>query len=239
MLEPLELMAHTHVRHPTGDLRSSKSAILPICHRPSRRPGPSPKTQPHALPWGVRPELQASRVGRAKTQPGAENPKHRSLPCPGCSACSGSSPSISRPAQMRRQAQGDRLHRGSRRHRHHPRAHSTTRGGRTVTTARATPALGAPRHPKPGQAVLEHRLTLVCGLDVGDAPIPCGFPRFSVTRNFRAHSPRPHPASALSHPYRPYSADHTIRAVILPMLGTGSEGIRSIPLFYASIVRRS
>ena len=76
---------------------------------------------------------------------------------------------------MRRQAQGDRLHRGSRRHRHHPCAHATTRGGRTVTTARATPSLGAPRHPKPGQAVLEHRLTLVCGLDVGDAPIRASF----------------------------------------------------------------
>ena len=26
-------MAHIHVRHPTGDLRSSKSAVLPICQR--------------------------------------------------------------------------------------------------------------------------------------------------------------------------------------------------------------
>ena len=34
VLEPLELMAHIHVRHPSGDLRSSKSAVLPICHRP-------------------------------------------------------------------------------------------------------------------------------------------------------------------------------------------------------------
>ena len=33
----------------------------------------------------------------------------------------------------------------------------------TVTAARAAPALGAPRHPIPGQAVLEHRPTLVCG----------------------------------------------------------------------------
>jgi len=31
--EPVELMAHIPVRHPAGDLRSSKSAILPICHR--------------------------------------------------------------------------------------------------------------------------------------------------------------------------------------------------------------
>jgi hypothetical protein len=26
-------MAHIHVRHPSGDLRSSKSAVLPICQR--------------------------------------------------------------------------------------------------------------------------------------------------------------------------------------------------------------
>ena len=32
VLEPLDLMAHLPVRHPSGDLRSSKSAILPICH---------------------------------------------------------------------------------------------------------------------------------------------------------------------------------------------------------------
>jgi len=57
--------------------------------------------------------------------PARRIPTNRSLPCPGCSACSGSSPSIrTRPdqdlPQMRRQAQGDRLHRGSRRDRHHP-----------------------------------------------------------------------------------------------------------------------
>ena len=34
----------------------------------NERLGPSPKTEPHALPWGVRPELQASQVRRAKTQ---------------------------------------------------------------------------------------------------------------------------------------------------------------------------
>ena len=45
------------------------------------------------------------------------------------------------------------------------------------------------------------------------------FPRFSVTRNFQAHSPRHHPVSASNHPYRPYYPDHSFRAVILPMLG--------------------
>ena len=34
--EPAELMAHIPVRHPTGDLRSPKSAILPTCHRQTR-----------------------------------------------------------------------------------------------------------------------------------------------------------------------------------------------------------
>ena len=34
---------------------------------------------------------------------------------------------------------------------------------------------------------------------------------------FQAHSQRPHPAPASSHPYRPYSPAHTFRAVILPM----------------------
>ena len=40
VLEPLELMAHTHVRHPTGDLRSSKDAALAagLRHRSERGP---------------------------------------------------------------------------------------------------------------------------------------------------------------------------------------------------------
>jgi len=32
LFEPLDLMAHIHVRHPSGGLRPSKSAILPIGH---------------------------------------------------------------------------------------------------------------------------------------------------------------------------------------------------------------
>ena len=38
-VEPLEFMAHLPVRHPSGDLRLCKSAVLAICHRSSRRPG--------------------------------------------------------------------------------------------------------------------------------------------------------------------------------------------------------
>ena len=58
--------------------------------------------------------------------------------------------------------------------------------GRRALTLRTVPALGAPRHPKPGQAVLEHRLTSVCGLDVGDAPIRasiCAFPSPATSRH--------------------------------------------------------
>jgi hypothetical protein len=33
IFEPLDLMSHIHVLHLSGDLRSGKSAILPICHR--------------------------------------------------------------------------------------------------------------------------------------------------------------------------------------------------------------
>jgi len=33
IFEPLELMAQIRLRHPAGDLRSSKSTIPPICHR--------------------------------------------------------------------------------------------------------------------------------------------------------------------------------------------------------------
>jgi hypothetical protein len=33
IFEPLDFMTHIRVRHPSGDLRSCKSALLPICHR--------------------------------------------------------------------------------------------------------------------------------------------------------------------------------------------------------------
>jgi len=48
--EPVELMAHLPVRHPAGDLRSSKTAILPICHRQAGRPGAATARPPHPLP---------------------------------------------------------------------------------------------------------------------------------------------------------------------------------------------
>ena len=35
IFEPEEFMAHIPVRHPAGDLRSSKSAVLPICLVPA------------------------------------------------------------------------------------------------------------------------------------------------------------------------------------------------------------
>ena len=56
IFQPLEFMAHLLVRHPSGDLRSCKSAVLPICHRPARRPGAKTPGQPHALPWRVCPQ---------------------------------------------------------------------------------------------------------------------------------------------------------------------------------------
>ena len=49
---PLELMAHLGARHPSGDLRSSKSAILPICHGSAGRLGANAESQPHAIPRG-------------------------------------------------------------------------------------------------------------------------------------------------------------------------------------------
>jgi len=39
IFEPLEFMTHIRVRHPSGDLRSCKSALLPICHRQTGRLG--------------------------------------------------------------------------------------------------------------------------------------------------------------------------------------------------------
>jgi len=49
IFEPLDLMAPILVRHPSGDLRSSKSAVLPTCHRPISGPGAQASGQPHPL----------------------------------------------------------------------------------------------------------------------------------------------------------------------------------------------
>ena len=37
LFTPQDFTAHIHVRRPSGDLRSCKSAILPICHSPACR----------------------------------------------------------------------------------------------------------------------------------------------------------------------------------------------------------
>ena len=177
-------MAHTHVRHPAGDLRSSKSAMLPICHRPSRRSGPSPKTEPHALPWGVRPELQASSVRRAKTQTRCGETRntprshvldaalaaglcHRSErgPIETCPKCGGKLrviACIEDPNVIATILE-----------------HIQRREATVPSQPRAPPRRSEHLDtPKPAQAVLERRLTLVCGLDVGDAPIRASFRAF-------------------------------------------------------------
>ena len=66
--EPVELIAHIPVRHPAGDLRPSKSAILPICHRQVAALVPPPRAHPtrfHGvfttgiLPFALRASLSA------------------------------------------------------------------------------------------------------------------------------------------------------------------------------------
>ena len=53
IFEPLDLMAHIHVRHPSGDVPSPKSAVLPICHRPAGSLGAETESEPHSLPRSV------------------------------------------------------------------------------------------------------------------------------------------------------------------------------------------
>jgi hypothetical protein len=77
VLEPLELMAHLPVRHPSGDLRSSKSAILPICHRPPGRTG-SHRTATSAARGGRRQARGAHELDAA-AQAGLRY-RHRDLP---------------------------------------------------------------------------------------------------------------------------------------------------------------
>jgi hypothetical protein len=59
IFEPLDLMAHIDVRHPAGDLRSSKSAVLPICHRPFGGTGAEAAGQPD--PLGCAPSMARPR----------------------------------------------------------------------------------------------------------------------------------------------------------------------------------
>ncbi len=65
IFELMELMAHIPVRHPWGDLRSSKSAILPICHCAAGCPGAQPPGQPHSVPRSLRPRQRAPCTGDA------------------------------------------------------------------------------------------------------------------------------------------------------------------------------
>jgi len=69
--EPVDLMAHIPVRHPAGDLRSSKSAILPIRHRQTRGPGTATARPPHPLPWRLCAEREvacaADAIGARQT----------------------------------------------------------------------------------------------------------------------------------------------------------------------------
>jgi len=60
--EPVDWMTHIHVRHLSGDLRSSKSAVLPICYRSPRRPDAQAAGQSHPLPWrvGTKPSMACS-----------------------------------------------------------------------------------------------------------------------------------------------------------------------------------
>ena len=53
LFEPLDLMAHIHVRHPSGGLRPSKSAILPMGHRSTGRFGAPAKDPSTALSRAV------------------------------------------------------------------------------------------------------------------------------------------------------------------------------------------
>jgi hypothetical protein len=53
IFEPLDCMSHIHVLHPAGDLRSCKSAILPICHCQAGGAGAETPSEPDPVPHGV------------------------------------------------------------------------------------------------------------------------------------------------------------------------------------------
>ena len=57
-------MAHIPVRHPEGDLRSSKSAILPIRHRQTGGAGAATARPTDPLPRRLCAERQSARAGR-------------------------------------------------------------------------------------------------------------------------------------------------------------------------------
>ena len=74
VFEPLDLMAHFPVRHPTGDLRSSKLAGLPICHGPAGGTGADAARQPRATmgcsrrTTDLREQITPARRGRRKAE---------------------------------------------------------------------------------------------------------------------------------------------------------------------------
>ena len=51
VFEPLDFMAHCPARHPAGDLRSCKSADLPICHGQTGRTGAESAGHFYSPPW--------------------------------------------------------------------------------------------------------------------------------------------------------------------------------------------
>jgi len=86
--EQVDWMTHIPVRHPPGDLWSSKSAVLPICRCPSGCPGPQTPRQPHPLPRcpGAEPPLawsgHASKAReRHQVQLQRRGPHIRGAPC--------------------------------------------------------------------------------------------------------------------------------------------------------------
>ena len=60
--EPVDLTAHIPVRHPAGDLRSSKSAILPIRHRQTGGAGAATARPTDPLPRRLCAERQSARA---------------------------------------------------------------------------------------------------------------------------------------------------------------------------------
>ena len=77
LFEPVDCMAHIPVRHPSGDLRSCQSALLPIGHRPAGGAGAEAAGEPHPLPWHLRPAQPRTRAGH----PGPARPAR--APAPG------------------------------------------------------------------------------------------------------------------------------------------------------------
>jgi hypothetical protein len=75
LFEPVDCMAHLPVRHPSGDLRSCKSALLPICHRPAGGAGAQAPGEPYPLPWRLRAEQPRPRAGHPHPERPARAPR--------------------------------------------------------------------------------------------------------------------------------------------------------------------